>query len=162
VALTVATDHDEILRQCGQFTLRQVQTLRWRGIRESRLPTRKRPASRSSGGAWGRGGVVPVIRTMLAATMSHGPEMAAAVQTARCSGSGAGEGAFGAGRMALGSKPRAPNPRRGVATRPKRSARAVNDKAPVTFDEGLELPDRNGFKPSNPGRRRGSGRPFSG
>ena len=55
--------------------------------------------------------------------------------------SGAGEGAFRVGRMALGSKPRAPNPGRGMATRPNRSARAVNDKAPVTFDEGLELPE---------------------
>lgn len=49
--------------------------------------------------------------------------------------------------MALGSKPRAPNPGRGVATRPNRSARAVNDKAPVTFDEGLELRIHNLHEP---------------
>ena len=42
------------------------------------------------------------------------------------------------------------------------AARSVNDKAPVTFDEGLELPDRNGFKPSNPTRRAGFWLPFSG
>jgi hypothetical protein len=63
---------------------------------------------------------------------------------------------------ALGIETESAEPPPQHARRGGLAARCVNDKAPVTFDEGLELPDRNGFKGQIPTRQAGFWLPFSG